>query len=247
MPFMSEVPRLYDEFASWFHLLTRPEDYKEESDFATNLLTSTASNIKTVLELGAGGGNNAFHLKSHFHLTLTDVSAAMLENSRRINPECEHAIGDMRTLRLGRQFDGVFIHDAISYMVTEADLLAAVTTASSHCRPGGVVLIMPDYTAETFRSGVHHGGHDGNSRALRYFEWTFDPNPNDSTYTVDFVYMLRENCAPVRVIHDAHTCGVFSRAQWMRLLQESGLSKPECIPDPWGREVFLATRQAGSS
>ena len=31
--------------------------------------------------------------------------------SRSINPECEHVQGDMRTLRLGREFDAVFVHD----------------------------------------------------------------------------------------------------------------------------------------
>jgi len=44
----------------------------------------------------------------------------MLELSRTINPEAEHILGDMRTLRLGRTFDAVLIHDAICYMTTEA-------------------------------------------------------------------------------------------------------------------------------
>jgi trans-aconitate methyltransferase len=82
-----------------------------------------------VLELGSGGGNNASHLKAHCDLTLIDASDRMLALSRRINPECEHVTGDMRTVRLDRQFDAVFIHDAIDYMVTLDDLRAALTTA----------------------------------------------------------------------------------------------------------------------
>jgi len=35
----------------------------------------------------------------------------MLELSRTINPELEHLVGDMRTIRLGRTFDAVLIHD----------------------------------------------------------------------------------------------------------------------------------------
>ena len=40
----------------------------------------------------------------------------MLELSRTLNPDCEHLEGDMRTLRLGRTFDAVLIHDAVMYM-----------------------------------------------------------------------------------------------------------------------------------
>jgi SAM-dependent methyltransferase len=233
--------KLYGELASWFHLLTRPEDYIEEAEFATKLLPAAC----TLLELGAGGGNNAFHMKAHFQMTLTDLSDAMLDNSRRINPECEHIAGDMRTLRLNRQFDAVFIHDAVCYMTTEADLRAAIRTAAEHCKPGGVVLIMPDCVKETFRTAVNHSGHDSSDdsgRSLRSQEWTFDPDPADSTYTVDFVYMLREGSGPVRVVHDHHVEGVFPRAVWLELLSEAGLHDAEVLADPWGREVFVARR-----
>ena len=54
----------------------------------------------------------------------------------------------MRTVRLGRTFDAVLVHDAIDYMTTEADLRAAVETAYAHCRPG-VALFVPDDIAET--------------------------------------------------------------------------------------------------
>ena len=75
----------------------------------------------------------------------------MLALSRTLNPECEHLEGDMRTLRLGREFDVVFIHDAISYLTTEEDLRAAIETAAAHVRPGGVVILTPDATTEIFK------------------------------------------------------------------------------------------------
>ena len=241
---MPDAPKLYTELASWFHLLTRPDEYAEEADFARKLiLENCPGRAETVLELGSGGGNNALHLKKNFQLTLSDVSPDMLDTSRRINPDCEHVVGDMRTLRLGRTFDAVFVHDAITYMQDRDELRAAIVTAREHCRPGGVLVIMPDYVRESFRSGVHHGGHDGEGRALRYFEWTFDPHPQDEMYTVDFVYMLREGRAPVRVIHDLHLCGLFPRDVWLTLLEEEGFTNPVIVADPWEREVFVANYQ----
>ena len=61
----------------------------------------------------------------------------MLALSGGLNPECEHIQGDMRTLRLERLFDTVFVHDAVTYMLTGQDLRAAIVTAFAHTRPEG--------------------------------------------------------------------------------------------------------------
>ena len=150
----------------------------------------------------------------------------------------------MRTLRLGRVFDAVFIHDAIMYMTDENDLRLAMETASTHCRPGGTALFMPDVLRETFVSLTTHGGHDaggGDTRAIRYIEWTFDPDPSDHTYTVDFAYLLRESDKPVRFIHDTHVFGIFARETWLSLLRGAGF-EPRSVTDSWDREVFVARK-----
>jgi SAM-dependent methyltransferase len=238
-----EQPRLYGELASWFHLLSAPADYAEEAEFARKLLVEAADPPpRTVLELGSGGGNNASHLKANFQMTLVDLSPGMLELSRTINPECEHIAGDMKTLRLGRMFDAVFVHDAIMYMTTPKDLHEAIETAFLHCKPGGAAVFMPDVLRETFVSLTTHGGHDGENRGIRYIEWTFDPDPSDSTYTVDFAYLLREGGKPLRVVHDQHVFGIFARDEWLRSFRQVGFD-PKLVADPWGREVFACHRR----
>jgi SAM-dependent methyltransferase len=242
---VTDPPKLYGELASWFHLLSSPPDYAEEAEFARSLLVDgNLSARATLLELGSGGGNNASHLKAHFKMTLVDMSEGMLQLSRKLNPECEHLYGDMKSLRLGRVFDAVFIHDAIMYMTAEQDLRVALATASEHCRRGGISLFMPDVIRETFVSLTTHGGHDsdaGDGRSIRYIEWTFDPDPADTTYTVDFAYLLRQGRGPVRVVHDTHVFGIFPRETWLRLLHETGF-EGKSVADPWGREVFVGRK-----
>jgi SAM-dependent methyltransferase len=239
-------PRLYGDLASWFHLLTSPEEYAEEAEIYRQLLVGAADeSIRTVLELGCGGGNNASHLKRHFAMTLTDLSPEMLELSRTLNPECEHVEGDMRTLRLGREFDAVFVHDAIDYMATRDDLRAAMETAFVHCRPGGVALFVPDFVRERFEPRTSHGGNDGPTRALRYLEWDWDPDPEDDTYLVDFAVLLREEDGTVRVEHDRHKCGVFARETWLGLLREVGFraeARVIHVYEEIASEAFLGTR-----
>jgi hypothetical protein len=239
--------RLYAELAPWFHLLTSPGAYAVEADRYRRLIRGACPGARTLLELGAGGGNNASHLKRDFECTLSDLSPQMLAVSRSINPECEHVLGDMRTLRLGRTFDAVFVHDAVVYMTTEAELGAAVATAFAHTRPGGVALFAPDCTRETFSGeGVETGGHDGpDGRALRYLEWTHDADPDDCVYDVDFAVIVREPGRPTRVVHDRHVLGVFAEHTWLALLEKAGF-RARAVPgeDPVEapQTVFVASR-----
>jgi hypothetical protein len=170
----------------------------------------------------------------------------MLAVSRALNPECEHLEGDMRSVRLGRTFDAVFVHDAIDYMTTEEDLRAAMATAFVHCRPGGVALFAPDHLRERFRPGTDNGGEDGDDgRGVRWLQWTWDPDPADTAYLMDFAYLLRERDGVIRVVHDRHVCGLFPRAGWLALLGEVGF-RAEAVPFehsklvPGGAEVFVA-------
>jgi SAM-dependent methyltransferase len=242
-------PKLYSSLASWFPLVTAPEEYAEEAALYERLLRAACERPpKSMLELGSGGGNNASHLKAHFQLTLVDRSPGMLEVSRALNPECEHVQGDMRTVRLGREFDCVFVHDAVVYLTTEHDLRQAIATAFVHCREGGAVLFAPDSVRENFRPFTDHGGHDGADRSLRYVEWAWDPDPADNTYLVDLAYLLRDRDGSVRVEWDRHVGGLFARGDWLRWLSEAGFHQPEVHPgdlsdvEPGRYEVFVARK-----
>ncbi|NIM96449.1 MAG: methyltransferase domain-containing protein [Anaerolineales bacterium] len=244
------LPRLYDEFSSWWPILSTPEDYAEEAEFYWKVITEASKTTpETLLELGSGGGNNASHMKHYFQMTLVDLSPGMLSVSRQLNPECEHIQGDMRTTRLDRTFDAVFIHDAIVYMTTGADLARAIQTAYFHCKPGGVALFAPDNTLETFRPYTKHGGHDGEGRSLRYLEWVWDPDPTDTTYLAEFAYLLRDENDQVRCEYDRHVCGLFKETDWIRIMYDVGFDA-RTIPfehselEPGTCDVFLGVKVA---
>ena len=239
------MSKLYNELAVWWPLLSPVAEYAEEAAFFVQVLIQAGlPPVPSLLELGSGGGNNAHHMQHHFaHVTLTDLSTAMLALSRTLNPGCEHQQDDMRTLRLGRTFDAVFVHDAIEYMTTADDLRAALVTAAVHCKPGGWALFVPDYVQETFEPETEHGGADGEGRSLRYLEWTHAPAQEATQYSTDYVYVMREGDSAVRVEHEEHICGIFPRETWLQLLREAGFA-PEIVHDAYARELFLARRIA---
>jgi SAM-dependent methyltransferase len=227
------LPNLYTELADWYPLLSIPTDYEEEASIFVAALDELAPRpIRTMLELGCGGGANASFMKHRYDMTLTDLSPRMLDQSKKINPELEHIEGDMRTLRLRRTFDAVFVHDAIAYMTTEDDLAAAIETASVHCASPGIALFVPDETVENYRRHAYSNEHTDGDRTLRYIAHTDDIV--GTMIRTRFTITMREG-EDERVVHDDHITGVFPRATWVSLIERAGY---EFVARPYRHSTF---------
>jgi SAM-dependent methyltransferase len=237
----TKAPRLYTDLADWFHHLSDPKDYVSEAKWIAAQLKIPGVKKPTLLELGAGGGNNALHLKKHFEMTLTDLSPQMLKLSKRINPELPHKTADMRTLRLKKEFDCVLIHDAIMYMTSARDLARAIATAALHLKPDGLLLILPDWIEETFEPSLDRGGHRGQGRALEYVQ-TEKRRGASCKVDVKFTVKITEN-GKTRLVADRHVVGVFARQVWLTAIKDAGL-KLKRLTDQYGRENFLCRKPA---
>jgi len=238
--------QMYCGLADWWPVISPPSEYAEEATLYMDMIRSAARrSVREVLELGSGGGNNASHMKQTFALTLVEPADGMRELSRALNPECAHVPGDMRSVRLGRTFDAVFVHDTVMYMTTERDLRAALAIVAIHLAPGGVALVAPDATTETFREATEHGGgEDESGRRARYLQWTLPPAPGGTCFETHYAFLLREPDGAVRVAHDVHREGLFPRATWLGLFREVGLTAslaPRTI-DGEEYDSFLAVR-----
>lgn len=236
---------IYDKLADWWRLTSPPEVYAEQAAVYSDILAEDGGEGGSVLELGSGGGHVASHLKGRFEMTLCDRSPAMLRVSRALNPDVEHVEGDMRTVRLGRRFDRVMSHDAITYMTTEEDLLAAMTTAWVHLRPGGRALFTPDATADGYVPCSGHGGVDAaDGRGARYIEWAQPVEPGETVMKVLFVYVMRHADGTFETAQELHVNGLFPRATWLRLMESVGFEaewRKVPVADPaFGIESFDA-------
>ena len=70
--------RLYRELTPWYRLVDPAADHAEEAAvYAAALERAASPPPQTLLELGAGAGHNALHLKHRFRCTLSDLSPEM--------------------------------------------------------------------------------------------------------------------------------------------------------------------------
>lgn len=236
---------IYAQLAPWYDLLDPVADHADEAAQYKEIFAPSGQENRTLLELGAGAGNAAVFLQPDFQCTLADLSPQMQALSQAQNPRAEHVLGDMRSLRLERTFDAVLIHDAIVYMLTEADVLAALKTAFVHLRPGGTAVFAPDCTKESFHEVTELEQGDDGTRAMRALAWMYDPDPSDSTYTVDYSFLLKQG-AKVEAVHDQHIEGLFSEQTWQRLIKEAGfdveVAARDVLPGPYVGHIYVGRR-----
>lgn len=240
----------YETLANLWPIISPVEEYEEESAELLRVLRERAPEARTLLELGCGGGHVAYYLKRAFECCLSDLSEPMLENSRRLNPECEHVLGDMRTLDLGRGFDLVLVYDAIDYMTSEAELRAAFGTAWRHLNSGGIACFVPDDVADTYEGGTAVSGSDGaDGVSVRLFEWNEPAEEGRTAVTTHYSFLVRDPDGNVKAFYERHVTGVFSRSTWERLLEEQGFAVEVVVEhtneDRDGRLFFLARKPAG--
>jgi len=214
---------MYTDLAHLWPLISDPSNYAEEAAFWREVVRKKLGPGRHhVLELGVGGGNNLSHLTADFDATAVDLSEGMLAHSRKLNPGVEHHVGDMRTVRMGRTFNAVLIHDAISYLISEDDIRATMETATAHLESGGVFVGAPDFFRETFTDSkiCHDRASDGKIE-LTHIEYTYDPDPADTTYETVMFYLIREG-KRLTVEQESHLFGLFSVDRWLSLMEEAG-------------------------
>lgn len=241
-----EMPRLYTDLTHLWPFLNPPEEYVDEAAVFRELLA--AQGVKEgalLLHLGSGGGSLDHQLAPHFKVTGVDLSPAMVELARQVNPGVEYVVGDMREVRLGRLFDVVLIHDAIAYMASPDELLAAYQTAAAHLAPGGVLLAVPeqlrlayDPTDVTTVTRMH------GDQTVTVVELQLMADPADDWYETEFLFIVRQGMQ-VEVHRDRHRRRLFSLADFTGAIKAAGFTlvdEPDPAEEEGGYPLLIARR-----
>jgi SAM-dependent methyltransferase len=220
---MNDTCRLYGDLAwLWPMWGDATQEYAHYCEYVAAQIRRYAKRpVSTLLDMGCGGGKNALNLKREFDVSVVDLSPTMLEQARNLNPECVFVEGDMRSCRLGRTFDAMLMDDATSHMNCLTDFTAAFLTARAHLNPGGVLVVTPDVTTETFvqnKTTMTLSAREGVE--VVFVENVYDPDPTDERCETTNLYLIRDDRQP-RIETDRWTMGIFSLDIWRRVLQQT--------------------------
>jgi hypothetical protein len=101
-----------------------------------------------------------------FRVTGVDSSAALISLCRTRMPDQEWIIGDMRSLALGRQFDGLLAWDSFFHL-SHGDQRTMFGIFAAHAAPAAILM---------FNAGFDHGEAVGLYRGDPLYHASLDPS-----------------------------------------------------------------------
>jgi len=211
----------YEKLAWVDTILGNPRDVSDEAAlYCSTIRKHSKTAPRTLLHLGCGAGFHDHAFKKHFQVTGVDISRGMLKIARKLNPKIDYRRGDMRTVRLGKQFDAVIIPESIGYMTTLSDLRKAIRTARLHLKPTGVLLVVGHVQEEFRENNFAYSGSKGNCH-VTVFENNHILDSSKSCYEATIVYLIRRN-GRLTIHSDRHRIGLFKATAWNSLLKSEG-------------------------
>jgi SAM-dependent methyltransferase len=226
---MRDTCRLYSDLAwLWPMWGDAAAEYAHYCAHVTALVRQFAERPAiTLLDIGCGGGKNILNLKRDFNVTGLDLSPTMLAQAKELNPECNFVHGDMRTFGPIGAFDAVLMDDAIAHMNCRTDFVAALRTAYDHLNPGGVLVVTPDVTTETFlQNKTTTTPATRDCLDVVFIENVYDPDPTDEQYETTILYLIRDQ-GRLRIESEHWTMGIFTLDTWRQVLRETGFDVHE--------------------
>lgn len=141
---------VFGKYSRYYDLLYQEKDYQGEAEFIAGLIERFKPGTRTYLELGSGSGiHSALLSKMGYSAECYDFSEEMLNAAQirrsqlpsELAERLNFSYGDIRNLRLGKQFDCVAaLFHVLSYTASNAELKAAFSTVREHMKPGGIFI-----------------------------------------------------------------------------------------------------------
>src|SRR5438309_8573263 len=142
---------LYDLFYSF-------KNYAAEAQRLQELIRKyKRSKGDALLDIACGTGHHIQYLKRLYKTEGLDLDNLLLDFARERNPDVTFHQGDMLDFDLGKEFDVLLcLFSSVGYVRTPDNLSKAIANMGRHLKPGGVVMIEPWFTPETYFPGQPH-------------------------------------------------------------------------------------------
>jgi SAM-dependent methyltransferase len=210
-----------DSYGSRYDLVFASKDYAAESEKLRGIIEDRTPGAKTLLDVACGTGRHVEELRPHYEVEGLDLSEEQLQVARERIPDGVFHQGDMLTFDLGRRFDVVTcLFSSIGYVRSVDRLNQAVANLARHARPGGLVIVEPWLTPDSWRPGTLWADYvdEPNLKVARISVSEFDGR----VAILDFHILIARD-AEVDYFQERHELALFTEDEYLASFRCAGL------------------------
>lgn len=220
-----ELVTYYDE------LYVKPEQYqKEVQQVVTFSQQYLQSGGKTLLDVACGTGGHIKYLQDHFQVSGVDLSESMLGVARKKFSHLSFYRGNMIDFSLDKQFDIITcMYGSIGFVKTYSNLKLTLKNMARHLIPGGLVIIVPWSTTESFKEKIVVDAVKHPQIRIARMENVKQKAAN--LVEITFHHLIGKD-GQVKYHTQRMEVGLFSNDEYISAIQEAGLQLVEIYEGP---------------
>lgn len=233
---------MFTKSAEIYDRIYSMKDYGAAARRVREIVQAECPGARSLLDVGCGTGMHLSHLSGDFAVAGLDISEDLLAVARRRCPGVPFHAGDMADFDLGERYDVVTcLFSAIGYVKTADRLRAALRCIAAHTNPGGLVLVEPWFTPESFWPG-HLTANFLDDPDLKV-AWMYVQRREDTLSILNINYMVG-TADGIGTFTETHEIGLFSQAEHEDAFREAGLAVEHDATGLFRRGLYIGRRPA---
>jgi SAM-dependent methyltransferase len=226
---------LYDK------IYTKLKNYQNEAEKVSGWIKKLRPNAKSLLDVACGTGEHDRFLSVDYRVDGIDVNADFIQIAKRKNAGGQYNVADMIDFNLGKRYDVVVcLFSSIGYVQTIQSLQKAIASFARHLNDGGIMIVEPWFTPDTWNRGVLHMM-TVDENQLKLCRMSIAETKGERLSFFRFHYLV---ATPEGVSHftEDHTLGLFTLTEMKAAFAASGLTVQYDNEGISGRGLYVAER-----
>ena len=212
----------FDEMADYYDAMyVDPAGYEQECKQVVEIAKKYGeSGGNTLLDIACGTGEQAKILARHFSVVGFDLSEGMIDIARKKVPEAKFHVADLCAFDLTRQFDVVVnLYGSIGFVENFERMQAAIQAAYRHLKPGGVFILTPWSTKETFQEGIFSSANQ--REGICFCRMEVIRRLSEDKVRVEMHHLIGKDLT-VRSFKHEQTISLFTESEYVSVLESAG-------------------------
>jgi SAM-dependent methyltransferase len=233
---------MYSKSARYYDLIYSFKDYTTEAQKLVKIICDQGHpEGSTLLDIASGTGKHLDELKEHFSCEGMDINPDMLTIARSRHPELTFYQRDMIDFNIGKQYEIIIcLFSSIGYVKTLANFNRSITCMANHLARGGILLIEPWFSSDTWYAGKPHAVFI-DEPDIKLARISTSLPPIDGISILEMHYLVGD-IEKTEHFCEIHELGLFETEDMLSSLRSSGLDADYHAEGLTGRGLLIGKK-----